>query len=413
MVALLPIAIFLELTSSSVEKDGRFGLYPPPPPLPHRYSISIHTNNPLHFPKVSKQKKMGLLSLSSLQIVFISSGILSLALLFRVTAPLVMDFSVNYQALNLWSSFCSWLKPPYLYVVLNCIIITIAASSRFHHSHGDDQDQHRQQEKVPTPEITVNETDLQFHDYDMKISTTAAAVAEEIRSDYGGLGLELTEALPEVYEKREMEEMVIASVFEDKRTVFVAENSVKKEDEYDFTISQSTWIPSKKIQSSENLPELLIPAEKPLVSSRFGHRKPVKGSPEGGRALRVAKPKRQETLENTWKTITEGRAMPLTRHLKKSDTFDYGRPVNGSDLNSHAPKKSETFKDRTNYQATPVNNGYSSSGGDGKLKKEPSLGQDELNRRVEAFINKFNEEMRMQRQESLNQYKEMISRGSH
>lgn len=53
-----------------------------------------------------------------------------------------------------------------------------------------------------------------------------------------------------------------------------------------------------------------------------------------------------------------------------------------------------------------------SSGSGGKLKKDPSLGQEELNKRVEAFINKFNEDMRLQRQESLNQYMEMINRGA-
>ena len=132
-------------------------------------------------------------------------------------------------------------------------------------------------------------------------------------------------------------------------------------------------------------------------------------------ALGVAKPKKQDTLESTWRMITEGRAMPLTRHLKKSDTWDSqsrrsAAPL--SDLNGGATspltmKKSETFGGREN-SASPAKK----SGGGGRLRKEPSLSQDELNRRVEAFINKFNAEMRLQRQESLRQYREMINGGA-
>lgn len=130
----------------------------------------------------------------------------------------------------------------------------------------------------------------------------------------------------------------------------------------------------------------------------------------GGWALRVSKPKRHETLENTWKAITEGRSIPLSRHMKKCDTWEnHGRQIDLGQLGPSPVKKSETFKDRSNQQAPAV----TSSPGSGKLRKEPSLSQDELNRRVEAFIKKFNEEMRLQRQESLNQYMEMINRGSH
>lgn len=112
--------------------------------------------------------------------------------------------------------------------------------------------------------------------------------------------------------------------------------------------------------------------------------------------------------------------MPLSRHMKKCDTWEnQGRHINVRELDQPSPlvmmKKSETFKDRTNEPMPRHDHGtYTppASTGNYKLRKEPSLSQDELNKRVEAFIQKFNEEMRLQRQESLNQYMEMINRGS-
>lgn len=106
----------------------------------------------------------------------------------------------------------------------------------------------------------------------------------------------------------------------------------------------------------------------------------------GGRALRVANAKEHETLENTWKAITEGRGgCSWQMQMKKRDVWG---PLE--------MKKSATFKDRSHHKP-PVS----------KLRKEPSLSQDELNRRVEAFIRNFNQQMRLQRQESLNQYMQM------
>ncbi|CAI8591231.1 unnamed protein product [Vicia faba] len=101
--------------------------------------------------------------------------------------------------------------------------------------------------------------------------------------------------------------------------------------------------------------------------------------------------KRHHTLESTWKAITEGRSMPLSRHVNKSDTWqnrydvDDSATINFSDLNFNKTVK---------------------------LRKEPSLSQDELNKRAEAFIQNFNQQMRLQREESLNQYMQMIKRSA-
>ncbi|XP_021294344.1 uncharacterized protein LOC110424155 [Herrania umbratica] len=323
----------------------------------------------------------------SLKVLFISIGILAIAFGLKVSVPLVLEFSVS-QAPLLWSTFRSWLKPPYLYVIINGIIITIAASSRFYIKTGE-KDQTEQMQR--RSKISVD----QGPDFE-----------DEMKS---GLDFGVVESSALVYEQKQTVEEVEMRGFEEESNAAV-EDVGDGGDE--FAISKSEWIPPRRMGSSEIPSDILSPTDKPPAASRFGHRKPVKANPEGGRALRVAKPKRHETLENTWKMITEGRAMPLTRHLKKSDTWEnHGRDINVEALaDSPLVKKSETFRDRTNYQPPRVQD--TSSPASEKLRKEPSLSQDELNRRVEAFIKKFNDEMRLQRQESLNQYMEMINRGS-
>ncbi|KAJ6999721.1 hypothetical protein NC653_010460 [Populus alba x Populus x berolinensis] len=320
---------------------------------------------------------MGSLSLS-LKVVLISTSVLFLSSYLKVFVTLVHGFYVDQAAL-LWSSLVSWLKPPYLYVIINCIIIIIVASSRFDHNHDTNSTTtHDHIEKIPMDDYA----------HGMKISTVKTRFDGALKS----------RALI-VYQDREEEEE--EEVFEDKCMVLEdGENGVAG----DFVISKSTWVrPIKRNDSSENnllLLENLSPAGKPLVSSRFGHGKVVKARPEGGSALSVGKPQPNETLENIWKKITEDRAMPLTRHVKKPqtpmDTWEnHGSQLSTSRMDPHAVRKSETFNGRTNYQLPPVS---SSSPASGKLRKEHSLSQDELNQRAEAFINKFNEEMRMQRQ---------------
>ncbi|KAM0943937.1 hypothetical protein DsansV1_C13g0127421 [Dioscorea sansibarensis] len=319
----------------------------------------------------------------SVRTAIASAGVVSSAVLLRFAGPSIISF-LSAEVPRVYSSLLSWLTPPYLYFVINCIIISIAASSRFHMAATP-------AEPHPAPQAPQ-------HDFTQpeKFAEVKAVEVEEPP---------IVDALPE-YGKAEL------VVYGEE----VGNKAEKEEDE--FVISRSSWTPKRRV--SQEIPSGYSTAsEKPLVSSRFSHhRKAVKASPEG-KALGVARSKRNETLESTWRTITDGRPVPLARHLKKFDTWDvHGNARENNTIavavaaaEAAAPpvRKAETFNERRQQQQQQQQLQTSA----GRLRREPSLGQDDLNRRVEAFIKKFNEEMRLQRQESFQHYMDMINRGSH
>ncbi|KAI3800357.1 hypothetical protein L1987_28447 [Smallanthus sonchifolius] len=359
-------------------------------------------------------------SLLSLRILLISAGVLTAATALKFCLPSVLNFVV-YDIPVIWSVILSWLRPPYLYVVINGIIITIVASSRFHHhyNHYDNLNEtNSPADDLPSesPRMLIQPS----FDYEIEnLETERSVVAYEIQPP------------AVVYETgdRETERSLVVYEIEppviDVETVPVNDlDAVIDESEDKFVISRSTWNRSQRLVNS--LPaekdyeaDLTLPVrDMPLVSSRFSHqRRTSRINPEGVRSLRVAKPRKHETLESTWKMITDGRHMPLNRHRRKSETFvNHHHHAPPSDLypgeEGLISVVEETFTDRTDHQNNRISslkNSLPPSGG--KLRKEGSLSHDELNRRVEAFIKKFNEDMRLQRQESLQRYMDMINRG--
>ncbi|XP_071718365.1 uncharacterized protein [Rutidosis leptorrhynchoides] len=272
-----------------------------------------------------------------------------------------VQFTVPYLP-TIYSVINSSLKPPYLYLLINVIILTIALTSRFH-IHNNNENQNQSQPLIDDNQVTPDLIDDSVMVYD-----SVPSLFQEVKSPVVGV-----EIVPE-----------------SSRLELISPESCR--------------------------PELSSPeSEKPLVASRFAQKKPLKTSPDGNKSLRVTKPKKHETFENTWKTITNGRHVPLTRHLRKSETVENYRHYDVSHQNkkTNIMKKSVTLQDRTNYDKEnhrPPSQ-ISSPASSGKSRKEGSLSHDELNRRVEAFIKKFNDDMRQQRQESVKQYKEMTYRG--
>ncbi|XP_049396445.1 uncharacterized protein LOC125860509 isoform X2 [Solanum stenotomum] len=330
----------------------------------------------------------------TVKILLISIGAVSSAIAIKSSVPLIL-----YEFPTIWSGLISWLKPPYLYILLNGIIIIIAATSR---SNRKEQQQSGEQSRslisagtspVYSDLVTISRSKMSEYAPELvdepevfEVMPLISAGTPPVNSDLVTISRsEMCEYVPglvdepEVFEEKTEPVNEPLEVVEVKSMVTVVNEDEGENDE--FVSSNSIFTPLPEVET-----ELIqrLTTEKPLVSSRFSHRKPLmRTSPEGVKSLRVARVKRQETLESTWKKITEGRHVPLTRHLNKVDTWQHQTQNRGSE--------------------SPVQN----------IKKtlEPSPSQDELNRRVEAFIKKFNEEMRLQREQSLQQYMEMINRG--
>lgn len=128
---------------------------------------------------------------------------------------------------------------------------------------------------------------------------------------------------------------------------------------------------------------------------------------------------RNVTMEETWKAINGGEN-PEKKQLKKSETWpqppQLGVPVPAGVFHCQLEeernqeesaakkkmkkdlKKSMTFNDTVSIRCR------------GGLMRDPSMSLEEFNGKVEAFIKKFNNEMRLQRQESEQRFLEMINR---
>ncbi|XP_031126108.1 uncharacterized protein LOC116028518 isoform X3 [Ipomoea triloba] len=319
----------------------------------------------------------------SMKTLLISAGTVSLLMAMRSVLPLLLfDFRM------IWGVFMAWLRPPYLYFVINGIILAIVFASRFQHERLEKQLSGQLQPlitvRTPPPAELVAFAQPEYK----------SVVEESFRAAFGD----------EPPEELDLKPVVVNGSMVDLNEEKLAEDDAIAE-EVKEVLNPALDPPPEP--ETELLPSLA--AEKPLVSTRFAHRKPsVRASPEGSRGLRVSRPKKQETLETTWRMITEGRHVPLTRHLRKSDALEnQSRHITAADgvvnpthqppRNGESPKAAPTHSSRSAWI----------------MRKEPSLSQDELNRRVEAFIKKFNEEMRIQRQQSLQQYMEMINRGAN
>lgn len=277
------------------------------------------------------------------KLVIMSMGIASILVLLKVAIiPCTFDLVLSTLP-RLWVSARSWLTLPFLYVIVNFIILTIAASSNFF------------------PHKSSSNNPISFSSSVLDTATYITEPEEEHETKE-----------PKEEEEKEVEEVVIEEVDQEEEEKGVLNDSV-------FTFN--------KFITDDPSPE----------NCTNDYFLPDSGDND------------DDTLEATWRAIMEGQGKTMKPQLKKSDTWTArivkAEPFRnngkrggggGEDPVAWAQKeltKSDTFNDRAS------------------LRREKSMSPEELALRSEAFIKNFNNQMKLQRLESYQRFKEMVSRG--
>lgn len=180
----------------------------------------------------------------SLKIALISMGLLFIAVILKLWVPVLADFAVSEFPV-MYSCVLSWLQPPYLYLVINCIIISIVASSKLQlHKPGLQPLSSQPVMVVPPPPVLVDSGVVDDGPMVMMVGSDGVYGRKEQNN------------------KDLVEEKMIAG---GDKVVVSSVQAPQRSDSMEFLI--------EKLEEKEK--------EKPLVSARFGHRKSVRASPEG------------------------------------------------------------------------------------------------------------------------------------
>jgi len=191
----------------------------------------------------------------SLKLVLISTGVVTMALALKVSAPVVSDFVVS-EIPSIWSFLLSWLRPPYLYILINCIIISIFASSKLKPRPDDPAPEMLAVPPTPTPVKEVREDYVVYGNYDIlnRYGYDAAKASASVVRLVDSEGVEKTSS----------NEILINGSDAAVLWRSALNGGLHKQDSLELPYSNN---------EKEN--------ETPPVSARFAHRKPVKASPEG------------------------------------------------------------------------------------------------------------------------------------
>ncbi|CDO98577.1 unnamed protein product [Coffea canephora] len=202
-------------------------------------------------------------------------------------------------------------------------------------------------------------------------------------------------------------------------------NGVEKEDDESFEAIFSKLTEAKEIKKSHSVdssPPLITTQKTAITSTTKTGQQTIKGlqnqfeqTQEQLESEDFDVEGEDDTMEATWRAIKEGGTKAQKKQLNKSETWPQPQTVVAAqencniDLEEDMAISAAAWKDLR--KSMTFNDTVSIRFRGGLIRKDRSVNLEEFNQRVEDFINKFNNEMRLQRQESEQRYLDMISRG--
>ncbi|KAG1355206.1 hypothetical protein COCNU_07G013180 [Cocos nucifera] len=158
------------------------------------------------------------------------------------------------------------------------------------------------------------------------------------------------------------------------------DNPVAPETWYDVPSSPTTSTTTSTSPESNSSPS---PPAEPVIPPETAEEEVASSSDDDG----------DNSMDATWRAITEGGRRPGKAVLKKSQTWEKCKEVKvvgGKTVGKREMRKSETFKEKAK---AIVEEGW-------RRRDVLVVSQEELFRRVETFIKKHHENLALQRQES-------------
>lgn len=307
----------------------------------------------------------------AIKIALICVGIGSCLILFKIAViPYTSTFLISTIP-SFWSSTKVFLSPPYIYILLNFVIVAIVASSTLHH-----------QSQIIKP--------------------LKKALLHTEKSLNLNFGFKSEEDEAAVFEVTASQEATNDSRLQDQEWKNVAFTQNQEEEEEE--VIKSMVVVAAAASVDKNVDPSTETSDDEALSGKSGE---ITGEADGEEKAGLPKPEEpDDSLDSVWKAIMESQGRPATWKLKKRNTWDSPPRVVAAAAAARAValpaaagpcgrelRKSDTFRERV------------------ASTREKSTNQDELHRRADEFIRKINNDLRLQREESDQRHIEMVNRG--